>query len=118
MSGGTLNEGLDHVVSVLQSAGLPVFADPRNLRPPAILVDLPTVQIMSADLVQLDFPLTVVAPPPGNLDAVRRLFALVDAVVALEGITTTQATAGVYSTGSQELPSYQLTATLTLRRDP
>lgn len=118
MSGGLLNEGLDHVVAVLQAGGLPVVADVRNLRPPAVLVDLPTVTVMSASLVRLDFPLTVVAPPPGNLDAVRKLYALVDDLIALEDLTTTTATAGVYTTGAQELPSYQVTATVTLQRSP
>jgi len=105
----------DELVADLTAADLTVIDDPRNLRPGCIIVDPPTIRGRSGSVVELEFPVTVVGAPPANRDAYRYLLDLADVVV--ETVPTSVGTPGTYQAGAQDLPSYQLTVTLTYRRD-
>lgn len=111
-----LNDSYDLVISLLEDAGLPVVDDVRNLRPPAVIVDPPGIAPLSASLVQINFSVTCVAPPPGNRDSMKKVLDLADVIIALPGLVTTGGVSGVYNVGNQDLPSYNLTITTTARR--
>lgn len=113
---GLIRETYDELAQLLTAAGLPVITDSRNVRPPAVVIDPPSVTGISGTLVSLAFPVAVVAPPPGNRDALNVLLDYVADVV--ETVPTTAGEPGTYNVGGQDLPSYQLTVTLTARKDP
>lgn len=111
---GLLTEALDYLLEQMSDDGIPVVADVRNVQPPCVLVDPPSIIAQSGSLVQADFPVTVLAPPPGNMDAVYRLLDVADRIIATQVVTG--GTAGTYTVGQNDLPSYQLTVRLQLRR--
>lgn len=105
----------DNLVSAIAALNLPVVNDVRNLRPPAVLVEPPTItQVQSGYLFTLEFPVIVVAPPPANRDTFTLLLDRVDTLAA--NLTVTSAQPGTYSTGQQELPCYTVTITQQIRR--
>lgn len=112
---GVLNEGYDYLCQSLADAGVPVVNDIRNVQPPCAIVDPPNVIAQSASLVQADFPVTIMVPPPGNRDAVVKLLQLADKVI--ENQLVTSGTPATYSVGPNDLPAYTLTVRLQLRRD-
>jgi hypothetical protein len=100
---------------MLEDAGLAVVRDPRNVRPPCVLVEPPTIeQNQNRTLCEVSFPVTVLAPPPGNADSMAWLLRTVDDVIDAVGPTT--GGPAVVSIGNAELPAYQLTTTVQLRR--
>lgn len=103
-----------YVVAELDTAGVNPVADIRNVQPPCTIVDLPTLRIMSASLVQLDFPCTVLAPPPGNRDAAELLVTWADLI--LQALPSTTGTPSAYTVGQQELPAYTITVQITMQR--
>lgn len=110
-----LNDALDYVVGQFTAAGVPATADPRNVRLPGVLVEPPTITTLSKDMVTLRFPALVLAPPPGNLDAVRVLLEVVDlAVAGVDNCTSGEPT----TYGEKDTPAYLLNVTVTARRDP
>jgi hypothetical protein len=112
---GYILDAYDWVVAALQAEGLTVITDPRNVRPPCVLVEPPSItQNQNKTLAQLDFPITVLAPPPGNKDALNWLLDTADEIVGAVGPTTGSPT--VYTIGNQDLPAYTLTATVQIRR--
>lgn len=105
----------DQLVADIAALNLPVVNDIRNLRPPAVLVEPPTVTaVQSGHLFTLEYPVIVVAPPPANRDTFTLLLDRVDTLAA--NLTVTTAAPGTYSTGNQELPCYTVTITQTIRR--
>lgn len=111
-----LVDGWDHAVSVLEGLGLPVVADPRNIQPPCILVEPPSMRVLSAFVSELDIPATVIAPPPGNRDAAIWLLEKADAIA--EAILVTTGNPGSYTIGATDLPAYLVNIRLTMQRNP
>jgi len=111
-----LAEAQDNLVELLAQHDVAgIIIDPRNIQPPCILIDPPTIVGISADLVTLQHPVICLAPPPGNRDAIVRLLEDADAVMNAVPVTTGQY--GTTTIGSAEMPSYRLTVQLTYRRD-
>lgn len=112
-----LSDAYDYVVAALEAAGLTVTTDPRNVRPPCVLVEPPTVTAQQNTLLaELEFPIIVAAPGLGNKDATAFLLDTVDEILGA-GIGTTTGGPTVYTIGNQELPAYQLTTTIQIRRN-
>jgi hypothetical protein len=109
-----LNEAYDALVTQLAGLGLQVTHDPRNLRPPAVIVDPPSIADINGQIFRLTFPVVCVAPPPANLDAVRAALDMADLV--LENVTTLDGEPQIYTIGQTDLPAYRLTVQLTIRR--
>lgn len=108
-------EGYQYLLQTLQDAGIPATDDPRNLSPLGVLLEPPSITLQSSSLAQLDFSATVVAPGPGNKDATVALLRIVDKITAL-GINVLTASPGTYTVAGNELPAYNLTIRLQLRR--
>lgn len=115
---GLFTDAYGIIIDTFSDAGLPVIDDVRNLRPPSVIVDPPSFTAISSDLVAFEFPVSVVMPPPGNRDALIAALTLVDQIVELDSVLVLSGQSGVYATGGQELPSYQLTVQITVRREP
>lgn len=111
-----ISDAYDYVVASIQAAGVTVITDPRNFRPPCVLVEPPTVTANQNTLLcELTFPIIVAATPPGNADVNAYLLDTIDDIIgALVGPTTGGPT--VYTVGNQDLPAYSLTTTIQIRR--
>ena len=109
-----LTDALDDLAVVLTTAGETVAGSAAGIRPPVAVIDPPDVSTISADLLTVSWRVALVEQPPGSDRALRRLLDRVSAIAELVPIAS--ATSGVYSTGGQELPSYSITITQTLRR--
>lgn len=93
-----------------------VITDPRNARPPCILVEPPSITAnQNKTLAQLEFPITILGIPPGNKDTVQFLLTVADDVIEAVGPTT--GGPSVYTIGNQDCPAYTLTATIQIRRN-
>lgn len=111
-----LLDAMNHVASELTAAGLNVVTDPRNIQPPCVLVEPPTIRALSGTIVTADVRVTVLAPPPGNRDAMVKL--LTDADTIVDAAEVIDGAPGTYTVGTQDLPAYSLTARITLLRTP
>lgn len=108
-----LNDGLDYLVDQLTAAGLNATCDPRNVNPPCVLVEPPSLVVRNPATTELRFSLLALVPPPGNLDAVRALLDMADAITEqVDNCTDGEPT----TWGPTDLPAYRMTATVTLRR--
>ena len=115
---GLVADSLAEFVDILETANIVVTTDPRNLRPPAVFVDSPSVRSLSAYAVELVIPCVCVAPPPGNADALNALLALLDNVMdACNVASTITAEPGLYSTGGQDMPAYNIRVTCAFTKD-
>jgi len=110
---GRIIDARTRLVNDLAAAGLTVVTDPRNARPLSVLVEPPTMSRGSASgtgsQVLLEFVLTVLAAPPGNLDSLNWLSDTVDTITNIATVAAINAAPGVYTVGSQELPAYTVT---------
>lgn len=87
----------------------PVVTDPAKIRTPCILVGLPTVRrinTMDPSRIEVDITVYLVAPGPGNEQAVEWLHTrLVPVMQALRCLT---ATPGTYEVGDRTFVTYDL----------
>lgn len=111
MTVGRLNASREALSQELTDAGLVVIDDPRNARPNAVMIDPPAVTRPSFGqpnaTLYLEYTVTALAPPPGNLDALVALLDTVDTV--LDTVAVLSANPSVYTVGNQELPAYSIT---------
>lgn len=117
---GVIADAMAWFTDVLTDASVTVVNDPRNVQPPAVLIDLPVIESLTGDVARLTIPVVVMAPPPGNLDSVTKLIELMDTVLAafeIASVSTTTADPGIYQLGQLELPSYNIRATIAYRKD-
>ena len=104
---GQTNDARVRLVTALTTAGVTVVSDARDARPLSAIIDPPVITRSTTNQTSLSFPVNVVMPPPGNLDALIALLNLMDVVMLATGAT--DATPTVYSAGNQELPAYTVT---------
>jgi len=110
---GALAEGYEHVVTTLTSAGIPAISDARRLTPGAALVEPPSIVGISGGTTELSIAISItVAPQDPNSTA--KLLKLADDIIQLFPIRSGEP--GILYTGNQDLPSYRLTASLTVQR--
>jgi hypothetical protein len=110
----TLNDALDLVIGTLQDAGIRAVRDARDLNPPAVLVNPPTVTFRFArGTFDAEWSVLAVAPNSGNRPALDVLSNLMERVAeALGGAPITGTPYQLQVDGeSDPLPSYQLTWT-------
>jgi hypothetical protein len=98
----------ERVAALLTAAGLPrVTLDPRNLNPPCVLVGVPaTVGRTTVCARTGRLPVFVVAPPPGNADALAFMLTTADTVAATADVESESAT--IIEVGEVVAPAYLL----------
>lgn len=116
MPSTNFRDAWEDFATMLTTAGVAnVVIDPRNATPPCVIVDAPALAGISASLWRFDFNVLVLAPPPGNADALKSMLDVVDAVAAATPTATGQP--GVFTTaGGAEIPCYRLTCPTTYQR--
>lgn len=109
MPDNLLNEGYDDLVTKLGTVtGLTIADDPRNINPPCILVQAPSVTMFNNVIAQMNFAVTVVGTGPGNRNALTKLLEITD-LVREGAIGLTDARPVVQQVGGAEYPAYELT---------
>ena len=91
----------------LYAAGLPAQLDPRAV-PPFVLVDAPTVNGgIGIGGWSVEYPVRVVAPPPGNAEAL--VWLLEQTELILRTLGPAAADPGTYDADGKACPAYTLT---------
>jgi hypothetical protein len=108
MPDNAFNDGYNAMVTALGTAtGLTIADDPRNINPPGILVQAPTITMHSNNVAELEFMVTVIGTGPGNKNALTKLLEIADKV--REGkIGLKSARPIVQQIGGAEFPAYEL----------
>jgi hypothetical protein len=113
---GILVDAVNAVKTQLTALSLVPITDPRNARPMSVLIELPTVLAFTYNVGNIDIRLRVLAPPPGNQDAGDYLMTIADQIMN-SPIAVTDLRPGLVSIGGQDLPSYDLTVAVAVRRN-
>lgn len=113
---GILVEAVNACKTKLTALGLVPITDPRNARPLSVLIELPSVTAFTYNVGNIDLRLRVLAPPPGNQDAGDYLMTVADTIMN-STIAVTDLRPGLVSVGGQDLPSYDLTVAVAVRRN-
>jgi len=113
-----LTAARDYLVTVLETAGVPrVTTDIRDVAPPCVLVDPPTIRSLNGDVAELDFPVCVMSAPPATANAVTSFLTRADLILTIEELLVISGTPQTYFVGQQELPTFTLTCRLTYQAD-
>jgi len=104
---GSLAATREELVEALAATGLRVVTDVRNINPPCVLVGVPfAIEAAALDWcnVAMQYPVSVVAPPPGNDDAIAWLLDHLPAV--MKAVSGTTADPTIIDVGDVQLPAY------------
>jgi len=113
---GILAEAIAAVSADLTGLGYKVVTDPRNARPLTVFLELPTMNAFTYNVGDIRIRARILAPPPGNQDATDWLITQVDTIMASD-IAVTNGSPGYASYGGQEIPTYDLTIAVSVRRN-
>ena len=113
---GILYEAVNACKTALTGLGLVPITDPRNVRPLSVLIELPTVSAFTYNVGDIELRLRILAGPPGNQDAGDYLITIADQIMN-SAIAVTDLRPGLASVGGQELPTYDLTVAVAVRRN-
>jgi hypothetical protein len=115
-AGGILIDAVNACKTALTGLGLVPITDPRNARPLSVLIELPTVDAFTYNVGNIELRLRVLAPPPGNQDAGDYLMTIADQIMN-STIAVTDIRPGLATIGGQDLPTYDLTVAVAVRRN-
>lgn len=113
---GILVDAVNACKTALTALGLVPITDPRNARPLSVLIELPSVDAFTYNVGDIELRLRVLAPPPGNQDAGDYLMTIADQIMN-STIAVTDLRPGLASIGGQDLPTYDLTVAVAVRRN-
>jgi hypothetical protein len=113
---GILIDAVNACKTALTALNLKPITDPRNARPMSVLIELPTVDAFTYNVGDVSLRLRVVAPPPGNQDAADYLMTIANSIMN-SPIAITDIRPGLAIIGGQELPTYDLTARIAVKRN-
>jgi hypothetical protein len=102
---------------VALNLGYEVVTDPRNARPMTFFLELPTVEAFTYNVGDITLRIRVCAPPPGNQDASDWLLTQADAIMNSSIAVTDLRPSVMIISGGQELPTYDLTVRVAVRRN-
>jgi hypothetical protein len=116
MARGVLYEAVQAVSDALKAIGIQPVLDPRNARPNSVLVELPTADLFTYNVADVRIPVRLLGTPPGNQDSAEYLMTLADKVIDSD-LAVVDARPGVATYGQQEMPSYDLTVKISVKRN-
>jgi hypothetical protein len=115
-SSGILYEAVNACKTALTTLGLVPVTDPRNARPLSVLIELPTVDSFTYNVGNITLRLRILSAPPGNSDSADYCMQIADKIMN-SPIAVTDLRPGLVSVGGQDLPSYDLTVAVAVRRN-
>ena len=104
------------LVASLTGLGLAVVTDSRNARPMTVFVEPPTFTCFNSNIAEITFGVRILAAPPGNQDSGDYLMTTVDTIMN-SSIAVVDARPGNASYGGQDIPTYDLTVAIAVRRN-
>ena len=113
---GILVDAINAVKTALTALSLVPVTDPRNARPMCVFIELPTMTSYTYNVGDFKIMCRVLAPPPGNQDASDYLLSTVDTIMN-SSIAVVDARPGSASYGGQDIPTYDLTVAIAVRRN-
>jgi len=113
---GVLADAVTAVTNVLTAKGVAWTTDPRNIRPMCVLVDLPSSDNFTFNVANITLTLHVCAPPPASQDAANYLLTVADTIMN-SAIAVTSMRPSSLIVGGQDLPTYDLTVAVAVRRN-
>jgi ABC-type Zn uptake system ZnuABC Zn-binding protein ZnuA len=113
---GILYEAVNATKAALTALNLVPVTDPRNARPLTVMVELPTMDAFTYNVGDFRLRVRILAGPPGNQDAADYLLTTADTIMN-SPIAVVDAQPGFATYGGQELPTYDLTVAVAVRRN-
>lgn len=113
---GILADAITAISTDLAGLGYKVVTDPRNARPLTVLLELPTLDSFTYNVGDIRVRARILAAPPGNQDATDWLISQVDTIMASD-IGVLSGSPGYATYGGQEIPTYDLTIAVAVRRN-
>lgn len=116
MASGIFYEAITATKNALTALGYSVVTDPRNARPMTVLIELPTWDSFTYNVGDIRLTIRILAAPPGNQDASDWLITQADTIMN-SAIAVTSGRPGLASYGGQDIPTYDLTVAVAVRRN-
>ena len=113
---GILVQAVNAIKTQLTTLGLKPVTDPRNARPMSVFIELPIMTSYTYNVGDFRVPVRILAAPPGNQDAGDYLMTTVDAIMN-SPIAVIDARPGNATYGGQDIPTYDLTVAVAVRRN-
>jgi hypothetical protein len=113
---GILVQAVNAIKTQLTTLGLKPVTDPRNARPMSVFIELPIMTSYTYNVGDFRVPVRILAAPPGNQDAGDYLMTTVDAIMN-SPIAVVDARPGNANFGGQDIPTYDLTVAVAVRRN-
>lgn len=113
---GIFIDAVNTVKASLQGLKLLPVTDPRNARPGCVIIELPTFDSFTFNVADVRLTLRVLASAPGNQDAGDYLLKTIDTIMNSE-IAVLDGRPGLATYGNQDLPCYDLTIGVAMRRN-
>lgn len=113
---GILAAALTAVSTDLTGLGFKVVTDPRNARPMTVLLEVPTFDAFTYNVGDIRVRARILAAPPGNQDATDWLISQVDTIMDSD-VGVLSGSPGYATYGGQEIPTYDLTIAVAVRRN-
>lgn len=113
---GIFRSSISDIVAKLVAIGKVPIIDPRNARPGTVFVELPTFDVFTNHIADTTITIRVLAPPPGNLDAMNWVLDQADEIMVNSGLGIISGRPTTAIIGTQELPAYDLVCRLASRR--
>jgi hypothetical protein len=113
---GILVDAVNAIATALTALGLKPVTDPRNARPMSVMIELPVMTSFTYNVGDFRIPVRVLAAPPSNSDSGNYLMSTVDTIMN-SSIAVTDARPGNANYGGQDIPTYDLTVAIAVRRN-
>ena len=113
---GTLIAAITAVKTQLLALGLVPVTDPRNARPLTCLIELPTGEAFTSNVLNISLRIRILGAPPSNQDVNDYLMTIVDQIINSK-ISVSDFRPGTATYGGQEIPTYDLTVAVAVRRN-
>ena len=113
---GILADAVNTIATALTALGLKPVTDPRNARPMTVMIELPVMTSFTYNIGDFRIPVRILAAPPANSDAGDYLLTTTDLIMN-SPIAVTDARPGFASYGGQEIPTYDLTVAIAVKRN-
>jgi hypothetical protein len=113
---GILADAVNAIATALTALGLKPVTDPRNARPMSVFIELPVMTSFTYNVGDFRIPVRILAAPPANSDAGDYLMTTTDLIMN-SPIAVTDARPGNANYGGQDIPTYDLTVAIAVRRN-
>jgi hypothetical protein len=113
---GILVDAVNAIATALTALGLKPVTDPRNARPMSVMIELPVMTSFTYNVGDFRIPVRILAAPPANSDAGDYLMTTTDLIMN-SPIAVTDARPGNANYGGQDIPTYDLTVAIAVKRN-